>query len=59
MATFLLKKAVELEAKGVGLNIKVVEKGKRDVKSILQRSYVQPNKSYVLLVKRDVALKKM
>ena len=41
----VLKKAIELEAKGVGLKVKVVEKAGRDIKSILQRSDVQPNKT--------------
>ena len=38
----ILKKAVQSEAESIGLKIKVIEKGGRDVKSILQRSDIQP-----------------
>ena len=40
----ILKKAVQLEADSIGLRIKVIEKGERDVKSILQRSDIQTEK---------------
>ena len=41
----VLRKAVQEEACRSGLNIRIVEKGGRNIKSILQRSDVKPEKS--------------
>ena len=41
----ILRKSLQEEVKKSGLNIRVVEKGGRNVKSLLQRSDVKPEKS--------------